>query len=69
MELTPFDPADYLDTEEGIAAYLADARAFGAEAVDDAVKVVARARARMQQDESVSVRNVAEAPSPGFSQD
>lgn len=47
MNLQPFDPADYLDSEEGIAAYLADARAFGTEALSDAVEVVARARARM----------------------
>lgn len=47
MDLQPFDPADYLDSEEGIAAYLADARAFGTEALSDAVEAVARARARM----------------------
>lgn len=48
MELKPFDPADYLDTEEGIEAYLADARLDGAEALADAVEVVARARTLMQ---------------------
>lgn len=69
MELKPFDPADYLDTEEGIAAYLDDARAFGAEAVDDAVKVVARARGRMQREEGAPARSVAEPPTSGFSQD
>jgi len=47
-ELRPFDPADYLDSEAGIEAYLADARAFGPAALSDAVEVVARARRRMQ---------------------
>ena len=47
MELKPFDPADYLDTEEGIEAYLADARLDGPAAVARAAEVVARARARM----------------------
>ncbi len=49
MKTKPFDPADYLDTEEGIAAYLADARDFGPEAYAVAVEVVARARARMSR--------------------
>ncbi len=48
MKTRPFDPADYLDTEEGIAAYLADARSFGSQAYSEAVDVVARARARMK---------------------
>lgn len=48
METLPFDPADYLDSEEGIAAYLEDARAFGAAALSDAMGVVARARTRMK---------------------
>ncbi len=69
LETLPFDPADYLDCEEGIAAYLADARLDGPEALSDAVKVVARARARMQQETSAPVRSVAEEPLPGFSQD
>lgn len=47
MELKRFDPADYLDDEEGIQAYLADARLFGADALTQAEAVVARARARM----------------------
>lgn len=45
METRPFDPADYLDSEEAIAAYLADARAGGAEELGRAVEVAARARA------------------------
>lgn len=47
-DLPLFDPADYLDNEEGIAAYLADARAEGADALSRAVEVVARARARLR---------------------
>jgi len=47
VETLPFDPAEYLDTEEAIAAYLADARADGAVALSRAVEVVARARLRM----------------------
>ena len=47
LKTRPFDPADYFDSEEGVAAYLADARLDGAEAVADAHEVVARARARM----------------------
>lgn len=45
METRPFDPAEYLDSEEAIAAYLADAREDGPEAFSRAVEVVARARA------------------------
>lgn len=48
METRPFDPAEYLDSEEAIAAYLADARAESAGALSNAVVVVARARARMK---------------------
>lgn len=47
VDTRPFDPADYLDSEEGIAAYLADARADGSAALSRAVEVVARARGRM----------------------
>ena len=45
METRPFDPAAYLDSEEAIAAYLADARAHGREELSQAVAVVARAGA------------------------
>lgn len=48
MDTRPFDPADYLTSEEGIAAYLLDARSFGAQAYSEAVEVVARARDRMR---------------------
>ena len=47
MDLKPFDPANYLDSEEGFAAYLADARLDGPAALSRAVDVVARARARL----------------------
>ncbi len=47
METLPFDAADYLDDEEMIAAYLQDAERDGPDAVAQAMKVVARARARM----------------------
>ncbi len=49
MKTLPFDPAEFLDTEEAIAAYLADARLDGAEAVFRAKEVVARARELMQR--------------------
>ncbi|MBI5938854.1 MAG: hypothetical protein HY859_00345 [Caulobacterales bacterium] len=48
LKTFPFDPADYLDSEEGIAAYLADARTDGPEALSDAIEVIARARTRMK---------------------
>ena len=60
LKTLPFDPANYLDSEEGIAAYLADAQLDGAEAMADALEVVARARARM--DANASDRSVAEPP-------
>lgn len=72
METLPFDPADYLDSEEGFAAYLADARTFGPEAVADAVTVVARARARMRPaatDAAAPMRGVAEPTPPPFPKD
>lgn len=47
METLPFDPAEYLDSEEAIAAYLEDARQDGREASSRAAEVVARARRRM----------------------
>lgn len=68
METLPFDPADYLDSEEGFAAYLADAYLDGPEAVADAVKVIARARARMQP-ATAPMRGVAEPARPPFPKD
>ncbi|WP_293902093.1 hypothetical protein [Phenylobacterium sp.] len=47
METRPFDPAAYLNGEEAIAAYLADARAHGGQEFSEAVEVAARARAPM----------------------
>ena len=47
METLPFDPAEYLDSEEAIAAYLDDARQDGDEATARAAEVVTRARRRM----------------------
>lgn len=44
----PFDPADHLNSEGGIAAYLADACLDGPAAQADALEVVARARDRMR---------------------
>ena len=45
METRPFDPAEYLDTEEAIVAYLAEARA---DEVPHATEVAARARAMIK---------------------
>lgn len=70
--MLPFDPADYLDTEDAIAAYLADARLDGAVALSRAVEVVARARTRMRPgstDEAVPMRGVAEPAPPPFPKD
>ena len=45
VKTKPFDPAEYLDTSEGIAAYMTDALETGDPAfVADALGVVARAR-------------------------
>ena len=54
METRPFDPVEYLDTEETIAAYLADARAYGGQEISDAIVVVGRARATMRTSQPVS---------------
>mgnify|MGYP001160635262 FL=1 len=44
MKTRPFDPAEYLDCEEAIEAYLADAEADSEAALADAKIVVSRAR-------------------------
>jgi DNA-binding phage protein len=44
VETRPFDPAEYLDSEKAIEAYLADARTGDAQEIADANDVVARAR-------------------------
>ena len=69
LETLPFDPADYLDSEEGFEAYIADARLDGPEAVVDAIEVVARARARMALVPNAPTRNVAEPAAPRFAPD
>ena len=69
METLPFDPAEFLDTEEAIAAYLADARLDGAVSLSRAVEVVARARALMASVPNTPTRNVAEPAASGFSPD
>lgn len=46
---TPFDPAEYLDDEQAIAAYLSEALAAGDTAhFQDALQTVARARGMSQ---------------------
>jgi len=69
LETLPFDPADYLDSEEGFEAYLADARLDGAVALSRAVEVVARARALIASVSNAPTRNVAEPAAPRFSPD
>lgn len=48
MKTKPFDPAEYLDSEEAIAAYLADAREGDAGETAHAAEVAARARAMIK---------------------
>lgn len=64
MDTLPFDPADYLDSDEAIAAYLADAGTDGEQAMADAIAVVARARQIMQSKQRRS--GVGETPPPPF---
>jgi DNA-binding phage protein len=45
LETRPFDPAEYLDSEEAIAAYLADVETVDADEHAHATEVAARARA------------------------
>lgn len=56
METRPFDPADYLHSEEAIDAYLADARSDGPAALSRAMEVVARARSRFLKSRPVQSR-------------
>lgn len=50
-----FDSADFLDTPEAVAAYLADALASGSDAeYQDALSVVARAANKRQNSESLA---------------
>lgn len=49
ISTTPFDPADFLESEEAIAAYLDDALAGGdAGEIQDASVVAERARERLK---------------------
>ena len=49
VETRPFDPAEYIDDAESVAAYLSDAFASGDPAeIADAIGVVARARGMSQ---------------------
>ncbi len=76
MESRLFDPAEYLDSEEAISAYLADARAHGRGELADAQAVVARARAMIGRASSggaasaaQSEEGVAEEHDPDFLRD
>jgi DNA-binding phage protein len=70
VETRPFDPATYLDSEEAIAAYLADARMDGDKALADAAEVVARARrASVDTAATGSAAGVAEAAPETFGRD
>lgn len=62
MKTRPFDPAEYLDCEEAIEAYLTDAEADSTEALADARVVVARARQMNQSSQRRS--GVGETHSP-----
>ena len=55
MEVGRFDPADYLDSEEAIAAYLEDARQDEGGAFSRALDVVARARRRLRRPQPISL--------------
>ena len=47
LETRPFDPAEYLDTDEALAAYLTEALDTGDPAfISDSLAVIARARRR-----------------------
>jgi len=52
LETKPFDPSEYLDSEEAIAAYLADAREGDAEEAAHVAEVVGRARAMIKARQS-----------------
>ena len=67
VETRPFDPAQYLDSEEAIAAYLADAGADGAKALSEATEVVARARKGLSA--APSAAGVAESDAESFRRD
>jgi probable addiction module antidote protein len=67
LETHPFDPASYLDSEEGIAAYMDEAMSTGDAAfIADALGVVARARGMSQvaRDAGLSRESLYRALSP-----
>jgi DNA-binding phage protein len=67
VDTRPFDPAQYLDSEEAIAAYLADAGADGDKALSEATEVVARARKGLTA--APSAAGVAESGAGSFRRD
>lgn len=67
LETRPFDPASYLDSEAGIAAYMSEALDTGdAGFIADALGVVARARGMSQvaRDAGLSRESLYRALSP-----
>jgi probable addiction module antidote protein len=67
LETRPFDPAAYLDSEEGIAAYMDEALDTGDAAfIADALGVIARARGMSQvaRDAGLSRESLYRALSP-----
>ncbi len=67
MKTLPFDPAEYLDSEEAIEAYLGDAEADSEAALADARLVVSRARE--MNEAAQRRRGVGEADSPTWRRD
>ena len=67
MKTRPFDPAEYLDCEEAIEAYLADAEADSEVALADARIVVARARQMIEASQRRT--GVGEPPPSSWSRD
>jgi len=67
MKTRPFDPAEYLDCEEAIEAYLADAEADSEAALADAQIVVSRARELNEA--AQRRRGIGEAGSPQWRRD
>lgn len=73
VETRPFDPAEYLDTPEGVEAYLQDAFSCGDPAeIVDALGVVARAMGMTQLSEQTGLsrpalyRALIRGGNPGF---
>lgn len=67
LETRPFDPATFLDSEEGMAAYMTEALETGDAAfIADALGVIARARgmAQVARDAGLSRESLYRALSP-----